>query len=543
MFAGVKYTFGMKRLALLFLYVVGALDPGLAVAEVSRQVPLSKWQITLASSTDGDREILSAQQFPDQSRRITHPGMNVAVETEEARVTWFRRNRKLYSTTAEVPFGNRYGRPSSDGEVTVFRLVGPADARRGDLIEVEFLGVKARFDVPVSEASSSSARPKISFRLGRDGQEANVAEKTGPYAVDELIKTGVNSNRLTVVMMGDGYRSREISEGKYEGDAKVAMSAFGIKDPWGEILKISNFYLVKVRSTETGADDFCAPDASTPCTPVNVKTFFETSFGRDGTDRALVLTQVGTRRAIEAADKYVGAGAWDAIVVFVNSPKYGGAGGIVATTSMHSDAPEIAVHELGHTIGKLADEYENPYPGYPEKITEYNVDSNGTNPKWSAWLTPGVLLPTPEDDAYNDVVGAFEGARYKSTGVFRPMRNCMMRSIGKPFCPVCQEGLLTKVLQLMNLYDRVSPSSRGPFSVAARARTFKYTRLPLSEGEFRSTWTVCGRVAGLDVNSITISKESLQSRESCKVSLKIDFMSPRLRSYNLSQTVTWTVEK
>lgn len=529
----------MKRFFLAVLCLAAASN--VAVAEARKKPALAKWQITMTSTENSERAIVSAKQFPDQSRRITHPGMNVAVETEEARVTWLRGRRLLYSTSAEVPFGNRYGTPNSDGDVMVIRLVGPANVRKGDTIEVEFLGVKSRFDMPVSEAFPASSRPKISFPLGEDDQEVATADKTGPYAVDELIHTGIDSNRLTVVMMGDGYRSSEHKSGQYLKDAKTAMSAFGIKHPWDQILKISNFYLIKVRSSDSGADDYCANDAARPCTEVRVNTYFDSSFGRGGPDRYLALTQRGIQRAIEASDKYVGAGAWDAIFVFVNSQKYGGTGGILATTSMHSDAPEIVVHELGHTIGKLADEYEDPYPGYPRKITEANVDSNGTNPKWRAWLTPGVLLPTPEEDAYNDVVGAFEGGRYRTRGVFRPMRDCMMRSIGKPFCPVCQEEMLTKVLQQMNLYNRVSPSSRGPFDLAERERTFTVTRLPLTEGQFRTTWMVCGRIAGREVNSITISKEALQSRKSCSVSLKIDYISPRLKTANLSQTVTWMV--
>jgi len=531
----------MRRLVLAILCVAAATS--VTASETRKKPALAKWQVTITSTVNGERAIVAAKQFYDQSRRLTHPGMNIAVETEEARVTWLRGQRRIYSTSAEVPFGNRYGKPSDDGDVSVIRLNGPVHVRTGDSIELEFLGVKSRFDIPVSEAFPASSRRKISFTLGSDEQHVSTTDETGPFAVDEIVKTGVNSNRLTVVMMGDGYRSRDNNNGRYLKDAKTAMSAFKIKDPWEQILKISNFYLIKVRSKQTGADDYCAPDAAPPCTRVTADTYFDSSFGLHGTDRMLILSNRGTQRAIAAADKFVGAGSWDAIIVFVNSPKYGGTGGVVATTSMHSDAPEIAVHELGHTIGKLADEYEDPYPGYPAKITESNVDSNGTSPKWRAWLTPGVLLPTPEDDAYNDVVGAFEGARYKTKGVFRPMRDCMMRSIGKPFCPVCQEGMLTKVLSQMNLYNRISPSSRGPFDLSERERTFTYTRLPLTEGEFRSTWSVCGRIAGKDVNSITISKDALQSKRSCSVSLRIDYMSPRLKSHNMTQSVTWMVQK
>jgi hypothetical protein len=530
-----------QRLGALLAFLL-ALSVDVATAQEQSKLPVAKWQINLTYSADDSMQIVSAKKFADQARRITNPGMNISVETREARVTWLRGQRTLYSTTAEVPFGNRYGEPRSDGGVTVIRLEGPVSIQAGDILEVEFLGVKSRFDVPVSEVYPASSRKKLLFRL-REDRNVRILAKEGPFAVDEIIKTGPNSNRLTVVVMGDGYQNSEIKSGKYEADARIAISAFERWDPWGQILQISNFHLIKVRSRQSGADDICAPDAAKPCTVTYRNTYLDSLFGSGGTDRALVLSQRGTNRAIAAADEYIGAGSWDAIIVFVNSTKYGGTGGTVATTSMNEKAPDIAVHELGHTIGKLADEYEDPYPGYPAKITEYNVDSNSTNPKWSAWLTPGVLLPTPEDDAYNDVVGAFEGARYKTSGVFRPKRDCMMRSLGKPFCPVCQEGLLTKVFSYVNLYNRYSPSGSGPFDVSSRARRFKYTRLPLTEGEFRTTWKVCGRIAGNDVDSITVTKEALQSRSSCDVSLKIVYYSPRFKSYNLTQTITWPVYK
>ena len=39
-------------------------------------------------------------------------------------------------------------------------------------------------------------------------------------------------------------------------------------------------------------------------------------------------------------------------------------------------------------------------------------------------------------------VGAFEGAGYQATGLYRPMLDCIMFSKGdKPFCKVCEEAI------------------------------------------------------------------------------------------------------
>ena len=57
----------------------------------------------------------------------------------------------------------------------------------------------------------------------------------------------------------------------------------------------------------------------------------------------------------------------DLVVVLSNSTKYGGAGytltsqvgydGIATASSDHADSDQVAVHETGHSLGKLADEY------------------------------------------------------------------------------------------------------------------------------------------------------------------------------------------
>ncbi|MEE9117595.1 MAG: M64 family metallopeptidase, partial [Calditrichia bacterium] len=46
-----------------------------------------------------------------------------------------------------------------------------------------------------------------------------------------------------------------------------------------------------------------------------------------------------------------------------------------------------------------------------------------------------------KDSSFNKV-GAFEGAGYSATGLYRPMINCIMFSIGNiPFCKVCEDAI------------------------------------------------------------------------------------------------------
>ena len=67
--------------------------------------------------------------------------------------------------------------------------------------------------------------------------------------------------------------------------------------------------------------------------------------------------------------------------------------------------------------------------------------------KWEPWIDPLTPIPTvPQwDPSFAGVVGLFEGARYLSTGMYRPGQNCIMRSLGKPYCQVPSQAFVLKL--------------------------------------------------------------------------------------------------
>ncbi|MFH1664340.1 MAG: M64 family metallopeptidase [archaeon] len=73
-------------------------------------------------------------------------------------------------------------------------------------------------------------------------------------------------------------------------------------------------------------------------------------------------------------------------VVIHNDETYGGAGsfwGGLSTTSVHPSAPRIAVHELGHSLFGLGDEYN--YQGHSSPLNSPNCDYAGCS-KWAELL-------------------------------------------------------------------------------------------------------------------------------------------------------------
>jgi hypothetical protein len=192
---------------------------------------------------------------------------------------------------------------------------------------------------------------------------------------------------------------------------------------------------------------------------------------------------------------------YDALAILVNGDTYGGGGifGQYATVAAGSLwAPYVFVHELGHHLAALADEYftsESAYlPADPVEPWERNI-TRLLDPKAPKWRTaPGLPLPTPWDRAgyeargkafqekrkairarnaperemdalfleqkreetarlgaepFAGKVGAFEGANYEPRGFYRPQVDCIMFSRDEvPFCAACRSALE----QLIDLY-------------------------------------------------------------------------------------------
>ncbi len=111
---------------------------------------------------------------------------------------------------------------------------------------------------------------------------------------------------------------------------------------------------------------------------------------------------------------------------------YGGSGGAIAVASTHASAVELVLHESGHTFGLLADEYTESPPACSN--TSEPAQANVTRQtaraaiKWNAWIDAPTPLPTVSTQP--GLVGLYEGARYCTTGLYRPTFNSKMRTLG-----------------------------------------------------------------------------------------------------------------
>jgi hypothetical protein len=184
------------------------------------------------------------------------------------------------------------------------------------------------------------------------------------------------------------------------------------------------------------------------------------------------------------------------MVILINEKTYGGGGIYNLYTTVSADnsfAGYIMVHEMGHHMAALADEYYTSSVAYePTKITVEPWEPNVTalfdknDLKWKNLVDSDTPIPTPwnkkefdaygyqvqkkrdslraakvpeqivedlfrqqlnEEDAffakekYRDKVGAFEGADYMAQGLFRPQLDCIMFTRHMTFCKICAKTL------------------------------------------------------------------------------------------------------
>lgn len=177
-----------------------------------------------------------------------------------------------------------------------------------------------------------------------------------------------------------------------------------------------------------------------------------------------VAAEVGASYGTFGAERYlmtfdlwrlhdaIGTLPCDYIIVVVNDARYGGGAiyNCYATTSLHRQAEFVLPHELGHSIGGLADEYVDEDLSYGEmhRRTREPLEPNITNltdfaSKWQSLVPVGTPIPTPVPQVPRTEcgpVGVYEGAGYAPKGIYRPTPHCMMRDYA-PFCPVCRRRL------------------------------------------------------------------------------------------------------
>ena len=314
-----------------------------------------------------------------------------------------------------------------------------------------------------------------------------------PVDAGSLLKiheAGDPAEKLDVLILGDGYTAAE--RGKFERDAQRLLKVFFSTSPFKERQQDINVWGLVPAAAQSGI--------SRPSGKIHRRAPLGTTYDTFDSERYILTTNNKALRDVAANAPY------ELIEILTNSETYGGGGiyNLYATVAADSEwAPYIFVHEFGHHIAGLADEYYTSDVAYLPATDrmepwEPNVTAllDRANLKWKDLVKAGTALPTPwpkdqyesetkrrqerrreirannrpesemnelfrvemlrdtallNETPHGGVVGAFEGANYEAKGYYRPQSDCIMFTRDQvPFCAVCRRAIES----IIDLYAR-----------------------------------------------------------------------------------------
>lgn len=249
---------------------------------------------------------------------------------------------------------------------------------------------------------------------------------------------GDSKEAIDVVIVAEGYTKAEAET--FYADARVACDELLRYEPFCQYKDRFNVTAVALESAESGV--------SIPHDNVWRNTALASSFDTFYSNRYLT-----TLRLKRLNDALAGI-PYEHIIILANTDNYGGGGiynSYTLTAAHHRMFKPVTVHEFGHSFAGLADEYfyDDQYEEFyfPDvEPWEQNITTLADfSKKWGDMLPAGTAVPTPaEGVAETDMehIGVYEGGGYQSKGVYRPFRDCRMRTNEVPdYCAVCKRAI------------------------------------------------------------------------------------------------------
>jgi hypothetical protein len=299
--------------------------------------------------------------------------------------------------------------------------------------------------------------------------------------VTTVLNHGDPANRVDLAILGDGYTAAEMS--RYAAHAQQLVQALFAQEPFLEYQRYFNVHRIDVVSAESGADH---PEWNPPALK---NTALGATYACAGVPQ-LICVDVSV--ALTIAAESLAAAQRDLILVLVNDPTYGGSGGALAVASTHAAVGELVLHELGHSLGLLADEYGGPAPPVCDAAYE-PPEANVTKDliKWTSWIDPSTPIPTYTTAP--GLPGLYHGAKYCDDTLFRPTYNSKMRSLGVPFEQINREQLIKRFYNWVLPIDQWSPAAATVRLMRGQSQTFAVaTPLPRSHA-LSVTWLLDGQ--------------------------------------------------
>jgi hypothetical protein len=312
----------------------------------------------------------------------------------------------------------------------------------------------------------------------------------------EKFRSGNPHSKVDIVILGEGYTTDEVD--KFTGDLQKFTEVFFKYEPYTSYKNYFNIYGILKPSEESGIDE--------PRAAIYKNTVLNLTFNSLGSERYILTEDNKAIRNLAAHvpydaicimvnhKRYGGGGIYNLYCTFTSDNQWQDYLFIHEFGHSFSGlADEYYTSETAYT-----DFYP---PGVEPSAPNITALIDPNNIKWNDLLSTGVSLPTlwekegyeqldypwqkerrqlnnqiaelkkqkakpaeilkvenlyaSKDKAhsekvniylkkskYTNKVGAFEGAGYASTGIYRPMINCIMFSKTTDFCNVCENAII-----------------------------------------------------------------------------------------------------
>src|SRR4051794_9476368 len=347
--------------------------------------------------------------------------------------------------------------------------------------------------------------------------------------------TGPPSQRLNLIVLGDGYQWDQ--QGIFRADVDRNLSVMWATEPYRTYRNYINVYAVEIASIDYGVR--CDPDGRVRSADGTIRDTGVREGPIDGKRTALrMIFQNGCADPLSRGTVYGGAPvgcANDAAyypagvnpcetgnqahnrildtyvapvlgiprtsqnlqtLAIFNTFTYGGIGGTQATTSGGSpQGPLISLHELGHSLGTLVDEYPYSsrdvirpcYSGGEPSSFHHTIMSAAqmltTQTKWWRWLG--------EESRSGGIIGTHEGGGMFPCGQRRPSEHSMMRWIGFDLDQIGLEHMVARITGMRNAGQMNVQNTPTTGTVAKDAVLWVETGHPRFHEE-RVTWRIGG---------------------------------------------------
>lgn len=319
------------------------------------------------------------------------------------------------------------------------------------------------------------------------------------FDVETIKNEGDNDKRINLIILSEGYQTSEFS--KFKTDAESLVSDMFSQSPFAEYYKYFNVHIIKVPSNESGADHpATATDTDeSGATPAFVDTYFNATFDAWGFHRFLYYG-LDFADAVTADAKINSVLAsnfptYDQALILVNTNTHGGTGGEFPISSTGASGNETAIHELGHSMFDLRDEY---FQGdlYVSETINMTQEDDPNLIRWKNWL------------GFNNI-GIFPlGLSGVSATWYKPHESCKMGVLWQPFCSVCKEGIIEKIHSIISpisTYLPISNSINNPSFPLA----FQLDLIKTIPKTLESSWTLNTVAFSNNLDDISLEESDL----------------------------------